>query len=209
MFNYDQPSCAIILDFCLAMLNRDLFQRLWTFHVKKWSKIRAHNTSLPCRWLLFVKGIYLYQTQVRLCQLFFSSQTNIEFASLLESSLLHFSFSRLSLTELSMFIDSQHSMFESVVPLAMFSFLSLGTWKYDALYLNLREKVSGWLKWNHGVSLRWHSRGRWWVGGLLPRLLPPAMTPAIAVHHILRNTRMISASPSSSSSKAVTIIIFG
>ena len=124
-----------------------------------------------------------------------------EFASLLESSLIYFSFSQLSLTGLSRLIDSQHSMFESVVPLVMLSLLSLGTWKYDALYLSLREKVSGWLKWNHGVSLRWHSRGRWWVGGLLPRLLPPAMTPAIALHHILRNTRMISASPSSSSSK--------
>ena len=49
-----------------SMLNRDLFQRLRTFHVKK---ILAHNTSLP-RWLLFVKGIHLYQTQVRHCQLF-------------------------------------------------------------------------------------------------------------------------------------------
>ena len=136
------------------------------------------------------------------CVNFLSNQTKMEFFSLLESSLIHYSFSQLSLTELSMLIDSQqHCMFESVVPLAMFSFLSLGTWKYDALYLNRREKVSWWLKWNHGVSLRWHSRGRWWVGGLLPRLLPPAMTPAIAVHHILRNARMISASPSSSSSK--------
>ena len=49
-----------------SMLNRDLFQHLRTSHVKK---ILAHNTSLP-KWLLFVKGIHLYQTQVRLCQLF-------------------------------------------------------------------------------------------------------------------------------------------
>ena len=57
---------------------------------------------------------FLELAHLRVFQSYFSSQTNIEFASLLEPSLLHFSFSRLSLTELSMFIDSQHSMFESV-----------------------------------------------------------------------------------------------
>ena len=147
--NYDQPSCAIdqevwtrIRTFvlqCSTMISR-LARSSWTFVLqcstviyfsaselstsKNGPKYALITQAFLCRWLLFVKGTYLFQTQVRLCQLFFfSSQTNIEFASLLELSLLHFSFSRLSLTELSMFIDSQHWMFESVVPLAMFSFL--------------------------------------------------------------------------------------
>ena len=185
-----------------SMLSRDLFQRLWTLHVKKRPKIRAHSTTLS-RWLLFVKRIHFYQTQVRHCQLFVKPKQ--DGVCILVGVVVDTSFFFAVVFDR---VDPQHSMFESVLPLAMFSFLSLGTWKYDALYLNRREKVSGWLKWNHGVSLRWHSRGRWWVGGLLPRLLPPAMTPAIALHHILRNTRMISASPSSSCSKTVTIIIF-
>ena len=166
---------------------------------KKYSLITQAFLSDCCLWKEYIF------TRPRSVSVNFllSSQTKMAFASLLEWSLVHLSFSQLHFCQCWLTLNVW-----VFVPLAMFSFLSMGTWKYDALYLNQREKVSWWLKWNHGVSLRWHSRGRWWVGGLLPRLLPPAMTPAIALHHILRNTRMISASPSSSSSKTVTIIIF-